>query len=50
MGYDAYANENGTFIITIIDYKTGEDIGYVRVDDLEPNNKIQIEIIEGYER
>jgi hypothetical protein len=50
MGCDAFANENGEFVLEIRDYETSEVMQVVRLKFPHSENKIALEILEGGER
>jgi len=50
MGCDAYASEIGEFVLIVRNYRTGERLGVIKLEDLAPKEKIAIEITEGEER
>ena len=41
------ASADGRFLIEVRDYKTGKELGYLLIDNLEPHAPLQCEVIEG---
>lgn len=50
MGCDAYATEEGRFSIAVFSWDTGRFLGRLEIEDLELEERIQVDYEEGRER
>lgn len=50
MGCDYFADDNGKFILVVRDYKTGKDIDFIELHNLEPGQELSVEIEAGTSR
>ena len=52
MGCDVYANKQGVFEIVVTDYQHPKrfDDKVIRIENLDEDHKIQVEVTEGNER
>lgn len=50
MGASGRANDKGVLELLVESYKTGKQIGLLRIENLEPNEPVQVEWTEGEPR